>query len=81
MLDSTVTNIVTLPIMSMLAEPIIDAFGGLSKTAKALGHKNVTTVQGWLTSGSIPHWRRHEILEAAKRLKLDLPENAFRKAS
>lgn len=52
---------------------IIAAFGGLSKTARALGHRNVTTVDGWKRSNRIPRWRRHEILAAAARAGVALP--------
>lgn len=57
-----------------LAEKVITSFGGVSALAKALGHKNVTTVDGWKRSGRIPEWRRHEIIEAAKRDQVSLPE-------
>lgn len=56
-----------------VAEQVIESFGGLSATAKALAHKHVTTVQGWKTSG-IPKWRRPEIIEAAQRVKVILPQ-------
>jgi hypothetical protein len=55
------------------AETVIEAFGGLTKTARALGHRNVTTVQWWKKSGRIPAWRRPEIRAAAKRAGLLLP--------
>jgi len=47
------------------ADEIIQVFGGLTKTARALGHKHCTTVQGWRKSGNIPDWREDEILRAA----------------
>lgn len=47
------------------ADAIIQVFGGLTKTARALGHKHCTTVQGWRKSGNIPDWRKGEILQAA----------------
>lgn len=47
------------------AKSIIEAFGGLTKMARALGHKHCTTVQGWQKSGNIPDWRRDEIFRAA----------------
>jgi len=47
-------------------ENIIQKFGGMSAMAKALGHKNPTTVQGWKNANRIPPWRFHEINEAAK---------------
>lgn len=47
------------------AQFVIGKFGGLTKTANALGI-GVTTVQGWRDRGSIPqvHWLN--IIEAAK---------------
>jgi len=54
---------------------IINAFGGVSKLAKALGHRNVTTVDGWKRSGRIPEWRRREIVEAADRESVTLPDS------
>ncbi|WP_116654397.1 carph-isopro domain-containing protein [Pelagibacterium sediminicola] len=46
------------------AEYVIDLFGGLSATARALG-KPVTTVQGWKDRERIPtdHW--DEIIQKA----------------
>jgi len=57
-----------------VAEEVIQAFGGLTKAAKALGHKHVTTVDGWRRSGRIPPWRKPEIIVAAKRAGIPLPE-------
>lgn len=55
---------------------IIDLFGGVRPLATALDHKNPTTVQGWAKNG-IPKWRWHEVLTAAKKLKLKLRETDF----
>lgn len=52
---------------------VIDAFGGLSATARALGHENVTTVQGWRERGSIPKWRWTEVYSAAAKEGVELP--------
>lgn len=57
------------------AQHIIERFGGLTKMAKALGHKHVTTVQGWKNSGKIPSYRIFEIEAAAKRLGIDLSKD------
>lgn len=57
-----------------IVQTVIQAFGGLSKTAKALRHRNVTTVQGWRDRGHIPAYRFAEIREAAVREKVDLPK-------
>lgn len=47
------------------ADKVINAFGGLTKTATAL-KKPVTTVQGWKDRKKVPpeHWR--EIIIAAR---------------
>lgn len=58
-----------------MPERVIAAFGGLSATARALGHRNVTTVDGWKRSGRIPHWRKLEIAAAAKRENIELPHD------
>lgn len=46
---------------------LIGLFGGLTRMARALGHRHCTTVQGWERSGRIPAWRRPEIEDAATR--------------
>jgi hypothetical protein len=61
--------------MTTTTSEIINAFGGVSKLAKALGHANVTTVDGWKRKGRIPHWRRLEIVDAAKREGVELPQS------
>jgi hypothetical protein len=53
---------------------IINAFGSVSKLAKALGHENVTTVDGWKRNGNIPKWRHEEIIRAAERENVELPD-------
>lgn len=56
--------------MSNPAAKIIEKFGGLSALAKALGHKNSSTVQGWKERGLIPQKKWGAVLEAAKRAKV-----------
>ena len=51
---------------------IVDEFGGMTPMSKALGHRHPTTVQGWLNSGRIPRWRRHEVKVAADREGVDI---------
>jgi hypothetical protein len=58
-----------------VAEEVIDAFGGLTKMARVLNHKHVTTIDGWRRSGTIPPWRYNEILTAAVRAEIALPES------
>lgn len=56
-----------------LTVSVIDAFGGLTATARSLGHANVTTVQGWRERGSIPKWRWPEVYSAAAKDGVGLP--------
>lgn len=63
-----------------LTDRVIASFGNLSDFAKALGHNSVSTVHGWKHKQRIPNWRRHEIIEAAKRLDKSLPEDFTRES-
>ena len=58
------------------AERIIAAFGGLTKTAQALGLP-VTTVQGWKERGYIPAPRQGRVLSRARDLGVDITETDF----
>ena len=64
-----------------LATQIINAFGGITACSKALGHRNPTTVQGWKESGRIPPWRNHEIIAAAERDGIELPDDFYSEAA
>ncbi len=57
-----------------VVDALIAAFGGLTPTARALGHKHVTTVDGWRRSGRVPSWRWPEVLAGAKAKGVGLPE-------
>ncbi len=59
------------------AERIIEKFGGLTALAKALGHRNPTTVQGWKDRGFIPSSRQQEVLNLALVLGVDLSPADF----
>ena len=59
------------------AERIIEKFGGLSALARALGHKHVTTVQGWNERGYIPARQQADVLKAAERENIDLTPADF----
>lgn len=59
------------------AGQIISRFGGLTRLAKALGHKNVTTVQGWKERGVIPARRQQELLCLAKQQGVSLSPADF----
>lgn len=52
---------------------IAAAFGGIVQFADACRHRSHGTVYGWIKSGRIPDWRRHEIIDAARRNKVTLP--------
>ena len=60
---------------------IIDSFGGLTALSRALGHKHVTTVQGWKQRGIIPAHRQQEVLNAARRLGIDMSPADFFEAA
>jgi hypothetical protein len=56
-----------------LAERVIQAFGGSTRLARALGHRSASTVDSWRRAGRIPHWRRDEIAAAAASEGVRLP--------
>lgn len=51
---------------------IIEALGGTSKVADALGAPP-QTVSSWKAANSIPHWRMDGIKKLARKKGLDLP--------
>lgn len=59
------------------AGSIIAKFGGASSLARTLGHRHATTVQSWKKSGVIPAKRQQGVLDAAKRLGIDLSPADF----
>lgn len=59
-----------------IAQTIIDKFGGVRPCAAALG-KAPTTVQSWKDSGHIPAKHQASVLEAAKRVGIDLSPADF----
>lgn len=59
------------------AERIIEKFGGLTATARALNHLNPTTVQGWKERGFIPARQQPLVLDAARALGLDMTPADF----
>jgi hypothetical protein len=44
---------------------IVDLFGGLTALAKALGHENPSTVQGWKARGVVPVRQIPVVIEKA----------------
>lgn len=59
------------------AEVIANSFGGKAKLADALGHKNRSTVQGWIESGYIRPVHYPDILSAARALNVALGPDDF----
>jgi hypothetical protein len=60
------------------SERIIDKFGGINPMARALGHQNASTVQGWRERGFIPAKQHQAVWDAARRagIKIELHEFA-----
>ena len=56
-----------------VARLVVDAFGGLTKLGHALGGCAPSTIHFWVKTGKIPAWRKRDIVEAAKRAKVELP--------
>jgi len=53
------------------AKNIIDAFGGLTKAAKAMGLP-ISTVQGWVRGrGYVPVWQISLVHKSGKKIGLD----------
>ena len=63
-------SIVPLKDADTIAGHIIDLFGGCHSLARALGHRNATTVHRWKQAGMIPIWRWLEVAQAAERANL-----------
>lgn len=62
-----------------LAKKVVEAFGGLTKTARALGLP-ISTVDGWCRSErGIPPWRDRQIMDAALRERVTLPEEFLKR--
>lgn len=58
-------------------QEIIRRFGGVRALAKALGHKNASTVQGWYERACIPTRRQSEILGLAAKTGTRLTPSDF----
>lgn len=59
------------------AEKVIARFGGVCATARALGHKHASTVQGWKKTGFIPGKHHETIWNAARELNVGLEATDF----
>jgi hypothetical protein len=56
---------------------IVGRFGTQGRLARALGHVNATTVNGWVTRGNIPSAQIPSVLAAAERLHIKLEPSDF----
>jgi hypothetical protein len=54
-------------------DQLIDAFGGIRAAQRKLGEKHASTLQSWQKTGSIPHFRAHQIRGAAAEHGVRLP--------
>jgi len=59
------------------AMKIIQRFGGVTRLARALGHRHTTTVDGWRRRGWIPGPQQQGVLDKARELGIDLTEADF----
>ena len=60
------------------ARRIIEKFGGITALARALDKQTLpSVVQGWNDRGFIPARRQQEVLDAARRLGIDLTPADF----
>lgn len=60
-----------------LASEVIEALGGTTKAAEAIGAP-ITTVHSWKQKGEIPSWRRESVKRAAEKVGATLPERFLR---
>lgn len=63
--------------METPASRIIEKFGGISATARALGHKYPSRVQYWKEQGVIPAREQPKVLEVARDLGIELAPADF----
>lgn len=63
--------------MQTQAEYLIGRFGGISALARALGHRNRSTVQGWKERGVIPSRQHAEVLLAGSHLSPPIEMSEF----
>ncbi|VXD07604.1 hypothetical protein SPHINGOT1_80162 [Sphingomonas sp. T1] len=56
----------------MTTRSVIASFGGITKMARALRHRNPSTVQGWWERQIIPARRLSSVLAAAERLNINV---------
>lgn len=63
-----------------IAQLVIKAFGGPTKAAAAIGAP-ISTVDSWQRAGSIPAWRRPQVLKAAASQEIELPSEYVGRAA
>jgi len=60
------------------AEHIINVkLGGINAAARILGHRNPSTVQGWLKRGFVPGRRPSEVLRRAREAGIAIDKTDF----
>lgn len=63
--------------METQAEYLINRFGSIAATARALGHRNPSTVQGWKERGSVPVQQFQRLIEAGATLHPPLEQREY----
>ena len=76
-MENQIENTTDVDAPASQAERIIKRFGGIAALAKALGHKNSSTVQGWKKAGIIRPIYNDEILNAAGERNIALQPGDF----
>jgi len=51
--------------------------GGINAAARILGHRNSSTVQGWVERGYIPPRRQAEVLKKAREAGIEFSPSDF----
>lgn len=60
------------------ADHVINAkLGGINAAKRILGHRNASTIQGWVERGFIPPKRQPEVLSKARAAGIELSELDF----
>lgn len=60
---------------------VFQKFGGIRPMAAKLGDVPASTVKSWHKKRQIPAWRHASILEAARRLQIDLSADELENVS
>ncbi|WP_395494525.1 carph-isopro domain-containing protein [Acetobacter sp. KSO5] len=59
---------------------IVSLFGGLKRMAAIMGHKNHSTIYGWVRAQRIPAWRDAELKKAAGDNGIQIPASTYSSA-